>query len=241
MPQVETADGRCWWFVADALIRAPAKMPAAGDKVTTATAAAGLVVKRGADWKWADQDGGGLGVLDKPHDTAHWWRVQWASGTSNVYRVGAEGAHDLQFADFEAPAPPGRPRPGEHVLLSLDYKEHGDAASGPLVPGRAGKLLEDDGSDLPFKARAGHVADDNACAAVLPLHCRCVAACWLHGAAQRRSHDILNVSSEAHAPAAPLLFPQVCCCRWMPVAPTTGTERAPSSRRRPRCRRPATR
>ena len=240
---MESSDGTRYWYKEGALVQAPDQMPAAGAKVTSTTAAAGLVVKRGADWKWGDQDGDGLGVLEKPHDTAHWWRVQWASGTSNVYRVGAEGAHDLQFADFEAPAPPGRPRPGEHVLLSLDYKEQGDAASGPLVPGRAGKLLEDDGSDLPFKARAQrtHLADDNACATVLPMLHRCVAACWLHGSAQRRSHDILNVSSEAHAPAAPILFPQVCCCRWTPVAPTTGTERAPSSRRRPRCPRPATR
>jgi len=160
------AGGTHYWYREGAIVKAPAKMPAAGDKVTTATAAAGLVVKRGADWKWADQDGGGLGVLEKASDTDDWWRVQWASGTSNVYRVGAESAHDLQFADFEAPAEgdmPGRPKVGDVVLLSPDYKEHGDAASGPLLPGRCGKVVEDDRSDLPFKARAGRLAGLPAC------------------------------------------------------------------------------
>jgi len=154
---VESSDGTRYWYKEGALVQAPDQMPAAGAKVTSTTAAAGLVVKRGADWKWGDQDGGGLGVLVKASDTAGWWTVKWLSGSSsssNQYRTGADGKHDLQHAECEAAVEAGRLAVGDSVLLAGDYKEHGDAGDGPLLPGRVGKLLEDDRSTAPYRVEA---------------------------------------------------------------------------------------
>ena len=75
--------------------------PAAGTGVTMANAAAGLRVKRGPDWKWDNQDGGGCGKLVSTITTAGWWKVKWeATGLENYsYRCDADGKHDLVFVD----------------------------------------------------------------------------------------------------------------------------------------------
>jgi hypothetical protein len=57
-------------------------------------------VTRGPDWKWKDQDGGSdsLGTITGTlHDG--WVDVTWDGGTSNSYRMGAEGKYDLQLAN----------------------------------------------------------------------------------------------------------------------------------------------
>jgi hypothetical protein len=93
-------------------VDAPAAAAVAGAVVTVANARAGLRVKRGPDWMFSDQDGGGCGVLKAAHTTAGWWRVTWeATGKSEaVYRCDADGAHDLVFVD--AAAAPQAAAPG---------------------------------------------------------------------------------------------------------------------------------
>lgn len=59
----------------------------------------GARVVRGMDWKWRDQDGpkGGEGtVTGELHNG--WIDVNWDSGGSNSYRMGAEGKYDLALA-----------------------------------------------------------------------------------------------------------------------------------------------
>ena len=58
----------------------------------------GQRVRRGKDWKWRNQDGGpgtlGTVIGEGSGETA---RVKWdKSGSENVYRIGAEGAYDLE-------------------------------------------------------------------------------------------------------------------------------------------------
>jgi hypothetical protein len=47
-----------------------------------------------------------------------------------------------------------RPAVGSKVTVSASYRDHGDAASGPLAVGGVGVLLEDDGSGKPYKVEA---------------------------------------------------------------------------------------
>ena len=39
---------------------------------------------------------------------------------------------------------------GAYVTVASDYESHGDAADGPLAPGRAGLIIKQDASDIPF-------------------------------------------------------------------------------------------
>ena len=64
----------------------------------------GARVARGIDWKWRDQDGPsgvlGLGtVTGELHNG--WIDVTWDHGSSNSYRMGAEGKFDLKLAGSE--------------------------------------------------------------------------------------------------------------------------------------------
>ena len=64
----------------------------------------GARVVRGIDWKWRDQDGpsGVLGagtVTGELHNG--WIDVTWDHGSSNSYRMGAEGKFDLKLAGAE--------------------------------------------------------------------------------------------------------------------------------------------
>ncbi|XP_064481734.1 E3 ubiquitin-protein ligase HERC2-like isoform X2 [Ornithodoros turicata] len=60
----------------------------------------GTRVVRGADWKWADQDGPppGEGRVIGELGEDGWIRVQWDNGTTNSYRMGKEGKYDLTLA-----------------------------------------------------------------------------------------------------------------------------------------------
>jgi len=67
----------------------------------------GVLVVRGPDWIWGDQDGGegGTGMIinlsksDQPgsNQTAH---VLWDSGYKGRYRCGPKGFHDLRVSLF---------------------------------------------------------------------------------------------------------------------------------------------
>ncbi len=44
---------------------------------------------------------------------------------------------------------------GDRVTVTADYKNHGDAAGGPLVPGQVGVIVQDDQSGKPFQVTHG--------------------------------------------------------------------------------------
>jgi chromosome segregation ATPase len=72
-----------------------------GRVVTTANFKLERRVRRGPDWKWDDQDGGAgrLGTLSAHSIWPGWCKVQWDGGVESKYRIGAQGAHDLVYAD----------------------------------------------------------------------------------------------------------------------------------------------
>ncbi len=73
---------------------------AVGDIVTTTNAKIGMIVARGPDWKWGDQDGNSTGVVIEVDDDG-WVRVEWhKGGKSNKYR--ATGPYDLRVASVAA-------------------------------------------------------------------------------------------------------------------------------------------
>ena len=45
------------------------------------------------------------------------------------------------------------PTVGDNVVLMPDFASYGDAKSGPLTPGVAGKLIEDDGTSKPYRVK----------------------------------------------------------------------------------------
>ena len=58
----------------------------------------GQRVRRGCDWRWGEQDGGGAGTivaLDASDFSDGWVRVEWDVGGAELYRVGLNAAHDL--------------------------------------------------------------------------------------------------------------------------------------------------
>ncbi|CAK0910846.1 unnamed protein product [Prorocentrum cordatum] len=58
--------------------------------------AVGSRVRRGPDWEWQDQDGGGLGTVRGAADERGWVRVHWDAGAD---RAGAQSQHDLEYVD----------------------------------------------------------------------------------------------------------------------------------------------
>ena len=72
----------------------------------------GVRVRRGPDWQWGNQDGRGPGTTEAdPEQSAGWVTVRWEDGSTNSYRVGAEGGYDLVI-DSSSPlsASPSAPR-----------------------------------------------------------------------------------------------------------------------------------
>eukprot|EP00036_Acanthoecidae_sp_10tr_P012628 CAMPEP_0206295484 /NCGR_PEP_ID=MMETSP0106_2-20121207/5189_1 /ASSEMBLY_ACC=CAM_ASM_000206 /TAXON_ID=81532 /ORGANISM="Acanthoeca-like sp., Strain 10tr" /LENGTH=2416 /DNA_ID=CAMNT_0053726137 /DNA_START=1 /DNA_END=7251 /DNA_ORIENTATION=- len=67
----------------------------------------GVRVARGVDWKWQNQDGGekGRGTVTGTLRTG-WVDVEWDTGATNSYRMGADGRYDLKIADDEVPPSP---------------------------------------------------------------------------------------------------------------------------------------
>lgn len=62
--------------------------------VTKENAQAGLIIQRGPDWKWGDQDGGDgcLGRLMGGDDGDSWAKVKWDhTDSTNSYRIGTAG------------------------------------------------------------------------------------------------------------------------------------------------------
>ncbi|KAI8999693.1 kinase-like domain-containing protein [Hyaloraphidium curvatum] len=71
----------------------------------------GMRVRRGPDWKWGSQDGGGAGKVKDADKAGGVLTVRWDNGSSNTYRWGAEGSYDLVLcADPE-------PKQGDPAVL----------------------------------------------------------------------------------------------------------------------------
>jgi hypothetical protein len=96
---VQADSGQKWWYTADAVDPADTPPSGKGDVVTQRTILAGRRVRRGPDWKWEEQDGSGVGVIQGPAEKDGWVSVHWESGGKNAYRVSGPGEYDLVFAD----------------------------------------------------------------------------------------------------------------------------------------------
>ena len=120
----------------------------AGEAVALAV---GDVVVRGGDWKWGDQDGGGLGTVERTEashpgkQTSGWVAVRWAAtpGKVDSYRNGAQGCFDLALDPAAAKASTG---PGPRLSAAC----HSTIARlGPLVRG-CSELLFSKVSSYPY-------------------------------------------------------------------------------------------
>ncbi|KXZ41555.1 hypothetical protein GPECTOR_396g220 [Gonium pectorale] len=146
------------------------------DAVTVYNAQRGLLVSRGPNWKWGDQDGGGgVGRLQAPAELAAgqgvWWKVQWAHGTDNQYRVGKPGRGwcDLQIATYEDAGETGSLRPGTMVTLVSDLSPFPDASSGPLAAGDLGMVVQDGDTMYEVQAVSSRACFWYECGALRPL------------------------------------------------------------------------
>ncbi|XP_053389245.1 E3 ubiquitin-protein ligase TRIM33-like [Mercenaria mercenaria] len=66
------------------------------EKVKQSDFVVGLRVRRGPDWKWENQDRGGLGTVIGFNRNG-WARVTWDKGGTDSYRIGQEDAFDLEI------------------------------------------------------------------------------------------------------------------------------------------------
>ena len=60
----------------------------------------GLRVKRGPNWEWGDQDGGGVGTIAAVRTYSGWVEVDWDNEYGNTYRLGG-GFQDLISDDSD--------------------------------------------------------------------------------------------------------------------------------------------
>jgi len=81
----------------------------------------------------------GVTVADSEETPAGWIRVRWSGGAANSYRVGAEGAYDLQFYAASPPAVLRSPLTGKVVQRGPDWKwddqDGGEGKHGITVAG----------------------------------------------------------------------------------------------------------
>jgi len=152
--------------------------------VTQANVALGLLVQRGVDWKWENQDGGAgsLGSVsqlrgDSGEVADGWVRVVWfATGQSNAYRCGHANKHDLLVAPAEgrgrgsalalALATPGLrvcPALGSAVGREAALAARGAAAGGTVT---SVVVVPAAGREGPGGRRRGAEADDSAVVSV---------------------------------------------------------------------------
>jgi hypothetical protein len=66
--------------------------------VTPENVILGSRVRRGPNWKWEEQDGGGIGTITRSVSrggSSIWVQVEWDHGAGNCYRIHPE--HDLML------------------------------------------------------------------------------------------------------------------------------------------------
>ncbi|KAK9500491.1 hypothetical protein O3M35_001746 [Rhynocoris fuscipes] len=123
----------------------------------------GAKVIRGRDWEWGDQDGGIAGSCGRIVETRGWdnetWRsvvnVTWASGLTNIYRVGHKGKVDLQCIE---PAESVPYYPTHLALLGVNIEEALDETPQPeyLVFTVGEKVKVNVDADTLHKMQDGH-------------------------------------------------------------------------------------
>jgi len=99
-------------FATSSLSSSQSTVQAIKNHVTSLDARPGLLVQRGIDWQWGDQDGSTIGVIVSIERNG-WANVRWETGTVNGYRIGAGGKFDLQASNarVRAYARDGKLRP----------------------------------------------------------------------------------------------------------------------------------
>ncbi|XP_022334282.2 uncharacterized protein LOC111131169 isoform X1 [Crassostrea virginica] len=105
--------------------------------------AVGSLVKRGTDWKWANQDGGpgNIGSVFKVQRNGY-VNVRWQNGNENIYRFGRSGKYDLEICDPFSP---------EATTFLKDQMESA-AIDNPI-----GNKSEEFYADSPHKKECGDV------------------------------------------------------------------------------------
>ncbi|KAK3734839.1 hypothetical protein QZH41_011760, partial [Actinostola sp. cb2023] len=90
----------------------------------------GSKVVRGRDWKWKDQDGS---IPSEGMVTAElqngWVEVSWSNGTSNSYRMGADGKFDLKLTDGLEPSSSSASQVTSTLVVTQDRPSTADPAS----------------------------------------------------------------------------------------------------------------
>jgi hypothetical protein len=98
--RVVAPNGNSWWYTAEALVSAVQPEQRSG-VVRSGNIITGARVVRGPDWRWADQDGNGQGVIIRA-DSEGWVSVKWDhNGMTNTYRVGGQSKFDLMYVAEE--------------------------------------------------------------------------------------------------------------------------------------------
>jgi hypothetical protein len=111
--------------------------PSHGQLVTRANFAVGATVTRGPDWQWGAQDGSGLRghLVEIRGDGSA--TVRWENGTSNSYRIGTEGSHDLVYGDIPWAAlqtpPPPAPTPRAAAVAAQPPSRDGQRVTVDLI------------------------------------------------------------------------------------------------------------
>lgn len=114
---VRASSGATWWYKAAAIERTDGVGAVTGQRVDSSNITIGLRVKRGPDWRYGDQDGGGAGkilgwvTLDgtkfgSDPSSNGWARVEWDSGRTDAYEIGADGDYCLSVAESTDPSNP---------------------------------------------------------------------------------------------------------------------------------------
>ena len=137
---VEGPGGATSWYPGDELVHGSA---------ISVDAAWGMRAVRGRDWAYAAQDEAGGrqegGTVNGPYSEDGWVVVQWDSGTSYNYRLGADGKFDVDLVvgrSFRLPI-------GTTVRLNSASKRT-DGPLGAPAHGKVGLVTGDDHDGSPF-------------------------------------------------------------------------------------------
>lgn len=143
----------------DLIVDSPSLAASATGHVLS-SAELGLRVRRGPDWKWGNQDRGGLGTTEAC-SMPGWITVKWDHRTTRAnYRVGAHGQYDLFRANTaeDIPVPEGNPQRdgGEAFGQVWSRPDCGDHPGNPDMDGwfRVIQVRSESGEEVDAEAAA---------------------------------------------------------------------------------------
>jgi spore coat protein U-like protein len=163
--------GSTWWYVPEALTRAPGSSTTASAPAAAAAAApavtgrirVGEKVQLSARYQaFGDAVGGPLkpqdvGVVTKDDGSSKPFQVKAETGAKAGstwwYVEGAIERTGNSIVDT-VPVRTGRLTVGEKVILSDNYEAMGDSKGGPLKVGDIGTVIKDDSSSKPFQVKS---------------------------------------------------------------------------------------